>query len=154
MLKNYLDRLCLSDFSLTNCRDRNRDTLGSEIWFEPSPFETQSNGCLEQTGPHESVNPRSLGKCIPVEQCPPPPPPIPHPVLQQFWTRINCSCATCAGQDFRNSGTNLFHLEISFSFYCCRAESKPDPISKRRSLLLYCQNFLFLKCTHLKDLKW
>lgn len=58
-----------------------------------------------------------------------------------------------ADQNFRNSGTNLFHLEISFSFYCCRISSKPDLISKRRSLLLNCQNFLFSKRHQLKRFK-
>lgn len=32
----------------------------------------------------------------------------------------SASAVQHAGQNFRNPGTNLFHLEISFSFYCCR----------------------------------
>ena len=80
----------------------------------------------------------------------PPPHPIPFGNSSQ---RGSTSAVQRAGQDFRNSGTNLFHLEISFSFYCCRAESKPDPLSKRRSLLLYCQNFLFSKMHSLKRFK-
>lgn len=63
------------------------------------------------------------------------------------------SAVQLAGQNFRNSGTNLFHLEISFSFYCCRVQSKQDAISKRSSLLLYRQNFLFSKMYSLKRFK-
>ena len=78
------------------------------------------------------------------------PPPIPFGNSSE---QGSTSAVQHAGQDFRNSGTNLFHLEISFSFYCCRAESKPDRISKRSSLLLYCQNFLFSKMHSLKRFK-
>lgn len=64
------------------------------------------------------------------------------------------SAVQYAGQNFRNSGTNLFHLETSFCFYCRRIESKLDQISKRRPLLFYCWGFLFSKVHSFKRFKW
>lgn len=84
-------------------------------------------------------------------------PSIPSPLSASFSNsseRGSTSAAQYAGQKFRNAGTNLFHLEISFSFYCCRIKSKLDPVSKRRSLLLYCQGFLFSKMYSFKNFKW
>lgn len=93
--------------------------------------------------------PRPLGKAYS--------PSIPSPLSASFSNsseRGSTSAVQYAGQKFRHAGTNLFHLEISFSFYCCRIKSKLDPVSKRRSLLLYCQGFLFSKMYSFKNFKW